>query len=131
MVEQAEAGTQAGPCMVLITNEGVHSADDWARITLDGVVVAPPSGDREREMEAKMVRRRAFHVLQQCFHQVRGDMSADEIRALGNQATQAIVDAARGSPWEMNFSAPQIREEIAIVVRRNLLTMANMALGTE
>jgi hypothetical protein len=131
MLEQTDSQAAAGPCIALVTNGGAHSARRWAEVTADQLISIPPGADAKRITAASVVRNRAYLALFSAFQEVKADLSAEKLATLGEQATAAIVDGAKGSPWEENFAQATIREDIRVTITRNLFTMADIALDWE
>lgn len=127
-----EACAGARPVQVLITNEGKrHSADQWARAVLDGLVTIQDGATESRRREGESLRAKVFALLKDLFELVEPRMSAVQIERLAGDGLARLTDIFSSSPWAMNVAEPTVRAMILAHLFRNLMSAANLALLTE
>ena len=125
----AAAGTQAGHVRVLITNEGAHTAQTWANETARAIIDIDPAMPLARRVEALRLRTFLGSALLSIFNEVRADSSMAELQRIARQVREALVDEARGSPWQVNFEG--LADVIELTIWRNLHTAADIAVKME
>jgi len=129
--QQVQSAAGAGFVRTMITNEGNHTPEDWAKMTASQLVELDPEIDERRRTMALELRGRIARTLVEAFHAVTPSISAAELWRLTVAAHQRIETAAKGSPWEEHFAQPDIRRMMGETIFRNLNTAADLALRTE
>jgi hypothetical protein len=127
----AGASHFAAPVMVFVTNEGIHSAHRWARVTAHALVSEGPNISPDRVDACRDLRGRMADVLIDAFEAVEPKSSAEQIASIAKGAVARFQDVAKSTPWEMEFGHPAIQEMMFDVVQRNLSTHADIGLRTE
>lgn len=113
-MQPVHALASAGNFRVLITNHGLHSRRQWARSSVDGAVEARFDATPARAAEIDRMKCLMVEALEPFFD------GPDESEA--HEAMLVIVGVATNTPWEMEFSHPEIRAAIQQLVARNLTT---------
>lgn len=127
----AAANAGAGKFVVMATNEGIHTPEKWAAVTADQLVSVDDNMVPTRRGEALLLRDKIVAVLCEGFHAVRVDASLDEVSAMATQAFCRIREISAGTPWQICFNSKAIGQEMMLVIRRNMLTAADLLVRTE
>lgn len=127
----ATAMMRAGTMAVLVTQDGAHTAKDWATATANQLVSIAPEMAPERRIHANALRVHIRDVLTAYFRAVRPGMTSRSFEATVRGAIHMVGTAARGTLWEQSFAQPEIAAMMADVVTRNFNTAALNALASE
>lgn len=125
------SGVEVGQVRVLITNGGNHTPETWARETADSLIVIDDGLEGVKRQEAVTLRQKIARTLLDSFAAVKAKSLASEIEQISAGAIRSVFDAAKGSPWEVYFYEPNTRSAMALTIRRNIMTAADLALRTE
>ena len=130
MMGQQSSAT-AGKLKVMITDGGAHSADAWAGNTAEQLLAIDKIMSPVRFQLALSLRNKIRERLRQHFRSIHPAMTAKSLDMIALSAADQVRTAASGTPWEMHFNEPGIRTEMALTIRRNLFSAADLALATE
>lgn len=130
-METVQATHIARPFHVLITNEGVHPAAKWAKLTAALIVEPRTDAMPDARAEIENLKLKIEQVLIGVFNEVGTASSQREIVVLVFQASGRIAEVAASTKWAEIFAAAPIRAAMEELILRNLASVNEIALRTE
>lgn len=122
---------RAGEISVLVTQDGAHTAHDWAVVTASQLVSVAPDMAPERRILANALRVKVRDMLKIHFRAIRPGMTTAAFDSTVRSAISGVAAASRETPWEESFAQPQIAAMMAEVIRRNLNSAVLQPLAKE
>ncbi len=116
---------------VMITHGGIHPATKWAMATAEQLVSIDRSMDAVRQEHAFELRRDIAKILRPAFEEVAPHTNFRRIEDLADQAWSEIRRIACATVWAVWFETEVVSAQMQSVIRRNLLSAADLALRTE
>lgn len=104
---------------VMVTNNGTHSARQWARVsarqayeTIRMLLHIGPDVTEERREQIERFCRTCAEAIEPFFR------SPDPLKA--QQALEALLQVTKGSEWELNFGHPDVQGHLRLQLETNL-----------
>jgi hypothetical protein len=129
-MEAASFNITAAPFTVMVTNEGEHSAEQWAATTADLIMNIAPDASTAIRQDFSTFRHWTVKALTLAFHEASASSSPNFLHAIAVSATNRIADITP-TRWAYLFTSSDLRQSITDLIARNLLTMREIALKTE
>lgn len=120
-MQPAHSISSVGSFTVLKTDNGQHSARQWARVTVGQIVQIDAAATPERAAQINAMRHHMVEAIEPLFRHPPDALAAI---AVARDMLAEILAIARGTPWEANFCIQENRDAIQLLLARNLNTVA-------
>ena len=127
----AQATHIARPVRPFITNEGTHTPAQWAELTCAMLISRGHGIPQDRLDAAKTLRARMIGTLREAFEAVKPTTAGVTIENIARGVVRRFGEFAQGTPWAQDFAHPGVIDAMNELVRRNLVTHAELQLRME